>query len=204
MRGTLGTDTFNQWFNTSVVSVPVAGKAATSTTPAVQGQRRNAPKVNFYNPGVTNFDTALFKNFPLRDKATVQFRLETYNTFNHSEFNDINGAAVFANATTATASQTSGGFGQIDSTARPRCLQLARRINYSRVARDTRLHRIAMPYLHPQRYPRRDGSHLSEGHCGCPYDKGAQDCRPRIERLILMLFQQAEQTDLAHIYPQNS
>ena len=25
--GTLGTDTFNQWFNTSVLSVPVAGKA---------------------------------------------------------------------------------------------------------------------------------------------------------------------------------
>jgi hypothetical protein len=61
-----------------------------------------------------------------------------------------------------------------------------------------------MIYLYAQRYPRRDGSHLSEGHCGCAYDKGAHDCRAQIERLKLVLFQQAEQTALAHIYPQNS
>jgi hypothetical protein len=122
--------TFNKWFNTSLVSVPLAGKAATSTTPAVQGQRGNAPKVNFYNPGVTNFDTALFKNFPLWEKATGQFRLETYNTFNHSEFNSVSGVAVFANASTANTAQTSSGFGQINSTAHPRYLQLALRINY--------------------------------------------------------------------------
>jgi hypothetical protein len=34
-------------FNTSVVSVPVAGKAATSTTPAVQGQRGTHPRSIF-------------------------------------------------------------------------------------------------------------------------------------------------------------
>jgi hypothetical protein len=121
---------FNKWFNTSVVSVPVAGKAATSTTPAVQGQAGNAPKVNFYNPGLTNFDTALFKNFPMKDKATVQFRLETYNTLNHPEFNAVSGAAVFANANSASTPQTSSGFGQISSSAHPRYLQLALRINF--------------------------------------------------------------------------
>lgn len=122
--------TFKEWFNTSVVRVPVAGKAATATTPAVQGERGNAPKVNFYNPGITNFNTALFKNIPLKGKTLIQFRLESYNTFNHSEFNGVDGNAIFANANLATNPQTSAGFGQISSTAQPRYLQLALRINY--------------------------------------------------------------------------
>jgi len=122
--------TFAHWFNTSVVAVPLAGKAATATTPAVQGQRGNAPKVSFYGPGMTNFDTALFKNFPVKDKVTMQFRLETYNTFNHSEFNGVNASAVFANASSASTPQTSSTFGRLSSTANPRYLQLALRISY--------------------------------------------------------------------------
>lgn len=122
--------TFTKWFNTSVVQVPLAGKAATSTTPAVQGQPGNAPKVNFYNPGVTNFNTALFKNIPLEKKAVIQFRLETYNTLNHPEFNSADGDAVFANANSSITPQSSTGFGQINNTAQPRYLQLALRINY--------------------------------------------------------------------------
>jgi hypothetical protein len=121
---------FDEWFNTSVVQVPLAGQAATATTPAVQGQRGNAPKVNFYNPGYGNFNTALFKNFPLKGRSMIQFRLESYNTFNHSEFNGVDSAAVFANASSSTTPETSAGFGQMDSTAQPRYLQLALRINY--------------------------------------------------------------------------
>jgi hypothetical protein len=119
-----------QWFDTSVVEVPVVGKVATSSTPAVQGQTGNARKVNFYDPGITNFDTALFKNIPIRGTASIQFRLETYNTFNHSEFNSVDNAAVFANANSAATPQTSGTFGQLNGTAHPRYLQLALRINY--------------------------------------------------------------------------
>lgn len=122
--------TFNQWFNTSVVQVPLAGKAATSTSAAVSGQTGNERKVSFRNPGVTNFDTALFKNFPIKGRFAAQFRLETYNTFNHSEFNAVNTTAVFANASNSTTPQTSTIFGQLSGTANPRYLQLAMRINF--------------------------------------------------------------------------
>jgi hypothetical protein len=125
--------TFNQWFNTSVVSVPVAGKVATASTPAVLGQTGNAPKVNYYLPGDTNFDTALFKNFPLENKAVIQFRLETYNTFNHAEFNAVNNTATFATAASPGQTpppQTNSTFGRLNGTLNPRELQLALRINF--------------------------------------------------------------------------
>jgi hypothetical protein len=70
---------FNKWFNTSVVGAPIAGIPATSATSGyTPGDPGNAPKVNYYLPGDTNFDTALFKNIPIENKMVVQFRLETY------------------------------------------------------------------------------------------------------------------------------
>ncbi len=122
--------TFNHWFNGNVVSVPVAGVPATKTTPAVMGQAGNARYRNFFLPGDTNFDTALFKNFPLEQRATIQFRLETYNTFNHAEFNSVNANATFANANSSSTPQTNALFGQLNGTEAPRYLQLALRINF--------------------------------------------------------------------------
>jgi len=124
---------FNKWFNTDVVSVPIAGIAATSATSGyTPGQSGNAPKVNYYLPGDTNFDTALFKNFPIEGKAVLQFRLETYNTFNHAEFNNVNDTATFATAATSTLSppQLDATFGRLSGTLNPRYLQLALRINF--------------------------------------------------------------------------
>jgi Carboxypeptidase regulatory-like domain/TonB-dependent Receptor Plug Domain len=122
--------TFNHWFNTGVVGVPVAGSIATATKPAVMGQTGNAPKVNYYLPGDTNFDTALFKNIPIESKLVVQFRLETYNTFNHAEFNSLNNTATFKDASSAANVQTDATFGQLNGTLNPRYLQLALRVNF--------------------------------------------------------------------------
>lgn len=128
MRG--APHTFNRWFNTGVVSVPVAGQIGTATKPAVLGQTGNAPKVNFFLPGNTNFDTALFKNIPVENKFVIQFRLETYNTFNHSEFNALNYNATFANASSSSTPETDPTFGQLTGTLDPRRLQLALRIDF--------------------------------------------------------------------------
>ncbi|HEY4356572.1 MAG TPA: TonB-dependent receptor [Acidobacteriaceae bacterium] len=122
---------FNQWFNTSCVSVPVAGVAATSATSGfTPGQTGNAPKVNYYLPGDMNFDTALFKNIPLHERLVMQFRLETYNTFNHPEFNGVNNTATFANANSSTNPQTDSTFGRLSTALNPRYLQLAARLNF--------------------------------------------------------------------------
>lgn len=126
--------TFNQWFNTSVVSVPVAGAAATSATSGYKpGDPGNAPKVNYYLPSYTNFDTALFKNIPFENKMVVQFRLETYNTFNHTQFNSLNNTATFATAASASnpnPPQTDATFGRFNGANNPRYLQLALRLNF--------------------------------------------------------------------------
>jgi len=99
-----------------------------------------APKVNFFLPGVTNFETAIAKEIPIEGRFKVQLRVETFNTFNHPEFNGLNN--VGSTATTATATfanansqgsanpQTGSTFGQLESTANPRYVQLALRIDF--------------------------------------------------------------------------
>jgi hypothetical protein len=39
-----------------------------------------------HNPSRTNFDFALAKNFPLTEGRSLQFRVETFNLFNHTQF----------------------------------------------------------------------------------------------------------------------
>ena len=56
----------------------------------------NASKAPFVGPGVENFDTALYKNFPIGSgEQTLQFRLESYNTLNHPQFTVVSNNAVF-------------------------------------------------------------------------------------------------------------
>jgi hypothetical protein len=120
---------FAHWFNPGCVSSPIAGAVATSTKPYTPGDPGNAPKVNYYLPADTNFDTALFKNIPFYREAMLQFRLETYNTFNHPEFNALNGTATFPTASQGAA-QTDATFGQLTGALNPRLLQQALRINF--------------------------------------------------------------------------
>jgi hypothetical protein len=40
----------------------------------------------FYGPGLFNWSMALFKSFRISEHAQFEFRGETFNTFNHTEF----------------------------------------------------------------------------------------------------------------------
>ena len=86
----------------------------------------NAPKDVFRGPGINNWDTSLFKNIPITERWSAQFRVEAYNVFNHTQFTTVNTAAVF----NAAGQQTSGTFGQYTAAANPRQLQLALRIMF--------------------------------------------------------------------------
>jgi len=46
----------------------------------------NAGRNSFSNPQRTNFDIALAKHFPMSEGRSFEFRLETFNTFNHTQF----------------------------------------------------------------------------------------------------------------------
>jgi hypothetical protein len=82
----------------------------------------NAGKYPFVGPGVENFDTTLFKNFPLGNEGRfLQFRLETYNTLNHAQFTTVANTATFNSA----GAQVNQQFGQYTAAAPSRRLVLA-------------------------------------------------------------------------------
>ena len=79
----------------------------------------NARKDTFLGPGRVDFTSSLYKNFAITERAHFEFRAESYNTFNHTEFNQIN--------TTWTSSK-GGQYGTAVSDWGPRVLQLGSKI----------------------------------------------------------------------------
>lgn len=55
-------------------------------TPNALGTPGTASRRSFYGPGLFNFDMALLKTFKFAESRQLQFRLETFNTFNHAQF----------------------------------------------------------------------------------------------------------------------
>jgi hypothetical protein len=106
--GNLETDTHPEnghaGFNTALFSLPRLGQIGTA--------RRRF----FYGPGIGNFDLALQKDLRLSESKSLQFRLEAFNVFNHTQF--YGPAAVNGNISSAD-------FGQVVSAAPPRLIQLA-------------------------------------------------------------------------------
>ena len=63
-------------------------------------------------PGRNNWNMALFKQFAFHERAKLDFRFETFNTFNHTQFNSLSTGV------------TNADFGQLNGTFNPRTLQL--------------------------------------------------------------------------------
>lgn len=81
----------------------------------------NAPRDVFRGPGTNNWDVSLFRTIPLgKDSRRLQFRLESYNLFNHTQFSGVNTAARFD----AAGNQVNQDFGAYTSTLPSRRLQL--------------------------------------------------------------------------------
>jgi hypothetical protein len=57
----------------------------------VLGTDGNASVGNCYGPGANNWDIAIHKDFKISDRMAVQFRLEMFNAFNHTQFEGVNG-----------------------------------------------------------------------------------------------------------------
>ena len=67
------------------------------------------------------------KRFPLfSEKRYVQFRAETYNTFNHTQFSDVNSTARFDK----NGVQTDPNFGAYTAAFKPRNIQLSLRFMF--------------------------------------------------------------------------
>lgn len=106
--------TFNRWVNTDNVRMPAFGSPG------------NASRVQFYGPGVNNFDLTFFKNFPIKERAFMQFRWEMYNAFNHTQFSNLNSTARF----NAQGQQINTQFGQLTSARDARLMQGSLRFRF--------------------------------------------------------------------------
>jgi len=99
----------SRWINNSQFSSP---------TPAWAGGPNqgfgDAGKDAIVGPGRVNFTTSLYKSFAIHGNMSLQFRAESFNTFNHSEASGIN------NTYTGPGNST---FGQVNSFYDPRSLE---------------------------------------------------------------------------------
>jgi hypothetical protein len=86
----------------------------------------NAPRFfsDLRGPHYQNWDTSLMKNWPIKESMRIQFRLETYNTFNHPNFYSPSGTGYSGCDPNADSSCQSN-FGQITNTFPSRNVQLA-------------------------------------------------------------------------------
>jgi len=89
-----------------------------------------------YLPGRTNFDFGLFKRFPIKEKAAFEFRWETFNLFNHTQYNGINsgmdcvGGALNSAGDASCISGSASGFLHLNSTHAARRMQFGLRFQF--------------------------------------------------------------------------
>ncbi|HEV2326357.1 MAG TPA: TonB-dependent receptor [Terracidiphilus sp.] len=140
-----GPKKFGEYFDTSVVQRPSTSVYDTATGQVIPTNGYTSLEaMQIYPPSHWDFQTALFKDFKIRERLAVELRLETYNTFNNPEFDGVDAGAKFGPFTGGTSVPTLNGnvmtngtttqenatFGQINSSAGPRVLQLAARIQF--------------------------------------------------------------------------
>jgi len=103
------------WFSTSSFGDP----SAPWNGGANQGFG-NAGRDSVVAPGLFNWNLSLFKTIPLTagEGPKIEVRFESFNTFNHTEFNGID------------AGSHDGNFGQVTSTYDPRTLQLGAKFRF--------------------------------------------------------------------------
>lgn len=64
----------HEWFNTACFVQPLAGQFGDSGRNIIRG------------PGINNWDLGLGKDFRFTERVAFQFRVETFNTFNHHQY----------------------------------------------------------------------------------------------------------------------
>lgn len=71
----------SEWFDTSVFSLPAACEDAPSCA-SFGDMGHNSVR----GPGRDNWNLALFKNFAVTERFRIEFRAESFNTWNHTQF----------------------------------------------------------------------------------------------------------------------
>ncbi len=108
-------DAETRWFNTDAFA-----------RPAGRGDYGNTPRTVLQLPGISNWNLALFKNFPLGGARRFQFRIEAYNILNTLQFRDVDRGARFDPA----GAQVNANLGKATAARNPRIMQMSLRFNF--------------------------------------------------------------------------
>ena len=114
------------WIDPSVVGQITIPQLQANGEPGMFGYMGRNPLTG---PGVNDWDLALLKDFTAPwfrgEHSTVQFRWETFNTFNHTQFQGVN---IGCSGLTAAGAPCTGpnniGNGEIGADRSPRIMQL--------------------------------------------------------------------------------
>jgi hypothetical protein len=118
-----------QWFNPSSIAMATLPQFRADGEPGMFGYMgRNV----LYGPGRNNWDIAVLKDFKLPwEGSYIQFRAETFNTFNHTQYQTISAGC---GSTTPYGSPCVGaqnvGNGAVTSAWSPRQIQLGLKIHF--------------------------------------------------------------------------
>jgi hypothetical protein len=96
-----------QWVSNSVFKAPVPGWEGGANLGF-----GNAGRDMVVGPGRLNFSTSLYKSFAFGDWASFEFRAESFNTFNHTQFSSMHNTANNTN------------FGEVTGAFDPRTFEL--------------------------------------------------------------------------------
>jgi hypothetical protein len=101
-----GERSIQRWFNT----------AAFAITP--QDQLGNTSRASLFGPGQNNFDLAVQRIFPIKERLQFKLRVDMFNAFNHPQFSNLN------------ITITSPAFGSVTSDLGPRTMDVSGRLTW--------------------------------------------------------------------------
>jgi hypothetical protein len=90
-----------------------------------QGTLGNLGRNALTGPGINQWDISLYKSTRISERVSAQLRVETFNTFNHTQWASVNGGINVPNPSTAVTAATAGNTGQVSATRDPRNIQVA-------------------------------------------------------------------------------
>ena len=131
-KGTVNDSQFGPmrtWFNPAVVTQPNLSQLSANNQPGMFGYMGSNVLTG---PGTNNWDMTLQKNIALPwvngEHSNLQFRLETFNTFNHPQWNSINagcsGSIGFGQPCTQL------GNGEVNGARSPRLIQMGMKFTF--------------------------------------------------------------------------
>ncbi|HYZ85752.1 MAG TPA: carboxypeptidase regulatory-like domain-containing protein, partial [Bryobacteraceae bacterium] len=111
--GEIYTKTRDEWFNPLAFARPADGTLG------------NVGKNTIRGPATNQWDISVYKTTRISERVNLQFRAESFNTFNHTQFAAFNTAISVPNPGTPVTQATRGQAGVVTDTRDPRNIQLA-------------------------------------------------------------------------------